>query len=71
MTTSDRQYWMHRNERKIGIEIDEQGYPKLTVVYYGDTPKDVISEPIPPGLKNPKWDFESEQWVEGDDDGEG
>lgn len=70
MATSDRQYWMDR-ERKIGVEIDEQGYPLLTVVYYGDTPEGVISEPIPSGLKNPKWDFESKQWVEGDDDGEG
>lgn len=69
MATSDRQYWMDR-ERKIGVEIDEQGYPLLTVVYYGDTPEGVISEPIPSGLKKPKWDFESEQWVE-DDDGEG
>lgn len=69
MPTSDRQYWMQRNQRKIGVEIDERGYPSLTVIYYGDTPENVISEQIPPGLKRPKWDFVSGQWVEDDDEG--
>lgn len=70
MSTSDRQYWMHRSQRKMGVEVDEQGYPLLTIIYYGDTPENVINEQIPSGLKRPRWDFESEQWVE-DDDGEG
>lgn len=57
--------WMVRLPRQIGYEVNADGYFVNMVVFYGEVPENVIIEPVPDGLENPRWDFENEKWVVG------
>lgn len=47
--------WLKQQQRERGLEIDIEGYPVLSVYFYGDTPVNVITANIPKELINPRW----------------
>lgn len=57
--------WKERKERHTGLQIDNNGYPMLSVVFYEKQPDNVIIEPVPNTLNNPRWHFKQKQWIEG------
>lgn len=58
--------WYEQPEKQVGYEIDSEGYIKSQVVFRGAVPESVITEEVPADIENPRWDFESEQWVDGE-----
>lgn len=57
--------WVERKERQTGLEVDEYGYPILSVVFYDSQPDNVVTETVPDTLNNPCWSFKQKQWIEG------
>lgn len=56
--------WMERKDRQTGLEVDEHGYPIVNVIFYGDQPDNVVIEPVPDTLDNPRWHFKQKQWID-------
>lgn len=56
-----------RGERKAGYKINQEGYIVSKVIFYGETPENVINDEIPINIKNPRWNFELNEWVDGDE----
>lgn len=56
--------WFKREEAKTGYEVDSEGVIIYQVLFRGDAPDGVILEPIPEGISNPKWNFDTNEWEE-------
>lgn len=61
---SQLDHWLPQQMRNQGLEIDAEGYPVLSVYFYGSVPENVITEIIPQDLNYPRWN--GKDWENGE-----
>ncbi len=56
--------WFKQEDSKTGYEVDENGIIQSQVVFRGETPYMVITQPLPGEISSPVWNFDKEKWEE-------